>query len=191
MIGHGLLVLFTCLGLAGCSATTAFYMQGHSAMAAGDYDRAAQAFSLALIENPQHVGALTALGMTHYRQEAFDAAIDVLERAQALAPDEPRIRLYQGLADLRQGQVDQARQNLAAFLELNQNRSLAEQTLRTLTVLEEPTLPGSIREYIAYSLEAAFQQEQRVETLRERVQVLEAQRQLPAYPLVFRGARTR
>jgi tetratricopeptide (TPR) repeat protein len=191
MIGHGLLVLFTCLGLAGCSATTAFYMQGHSAMAAGDYDRAAQAFSLALIENPQHVGALTALGMTHYRQEAFDAAIDVLERAQALAPDEPRIRLYQGLADLRQGQVDQARQHLAAFLELNQNRSLAEQTLRTLTVLEEPTLPGSIREYIAYSLEAAFQQEQRVETLRERVQVLEAQRQLPAYPLVFRGARTR
>src|SRR6266511_1536908 len=180
MIGHGLLVLFTCLGLAGCSATTAFYMQGHSAMAAGDYDRAAQAFSLALIENPQHVGALTALGMTHYRQEAFDAAIDVLERARALAPDEPRIRLYQGLADLRQGQVDQARQHLAAFLELNQNRSLAEQTLRTLTVLEEPTLPGSIREYIAYSLEAAFQQEQRVETLRERVQVLEAQRQLPA-----------
>jgi tetratricopeptide (TPR) repeat protein len=166
-------------------------MQGHSAMAAGDYDRAAQAFSLALIENPQHVGALTALGMTHYRQEAFDAAIDVLERAQALAPDEPRIRLYQGLADLRQGQVDQARPHLAAFLELNQNRSLAEQTLRTLTVLEEPTLPGSIREYIAYSLEAAFQQEQRVETLRERVQVLEAQRQLPAYPLVFRGARTR
>jgi tetratricopeptide (TPR) repeat protein len=191
MTGHGLLVLFTCLGLAGCSATTAFYMQGHSAMAAGDYDRAAQAFSRALIENPQHLGALTALGMTHYRQEAFDAAIDVLERAQALAPNDPRIRLYQGLADLRQGQVDQARQHLAAFLELNQNRSLAEQTLRTLTVLEEPTLPGSIREYIAYSLEAAFQQEQRVETLRERVQVLEAQRQLPVYPLVFRGARTR
>lgn len=191
MIRHGVLVLFACLFLAGCGAATAFYRQGNNALAAGDYDRAAQAFSLALIENPQHVGALTALGMTHYRQEAFDAAIDVLERAQALAPDDPRIRLYQGLADLRQGQVDQAHQHLAAFLELNQNRSLAEQTLRTLTVLEEPTLPGSIREYIAYSLEAAFQQEQRVETLRERVQVLEAQRQLPAYPLVFRGARTR
>jgi tetratricopeptide (TPR) repeat protein len=166
-------------------------MQGDSAMAAGDYDRAAQAFSLALIENPQHVAALTALGIVHYRQDALDAAVDVLERAQALAPDDPRVRLYQGLAYLRQGQPDQARQHLSAFLERNQSRSLAEQTLRTLTVLEEPTLPGSIREYVAYSLEAAFQQEQRVEILRDRVQALEAQRQLATYPLVLRGPKVR
>jgi Flp pilus assembly protein TadD len=166
-------------------------MQGNSAMAVGDYDRAAQAFSLALIENPQHVGALTALGIAHYRRDAFDAAVDVLERAQALAPDDARIRLYQGLAGLRQGQPDQARQHLSAFLERNQSRSLAEQTLRTLSVLEEPTLPGSIREYVAYSLEAAFQQEQRIEILRDRVQALEAQRQLATYPLVFRGPKVR
>jgi tetratricopeptide (TPR) repeat protein len=188
---HGLLVLLACLCLAGCGAATAFYMQGNSAMAAGDYDRAAQAFTLALIENPQHVGALTALGIAHYRQDALDAAVDVLERAQALAPDDPRIRLYQGLAGLRQGQLDQARQHLLAFLALNQSRSLAEQTLRTLTLLEEPTLLGSIREYMAYSLEAAFQREQRVEILRERIQALEAQRPLATYPLVFRGPRVR
>jgi tetratricopeptide (TPR) repeat protein len=191
MMRHGLLVLFACLCLAGCGAATAFYMQGSSAFAAGDYDRAAQAFSLALVENPQHIGALTALGITHYRQGAFDAAVDVLERAQALAPDDPRIRLYRALADLRQGQLDQARQHLAAFLELNQNRSLAEQTLRALTVLEEPTLPGSIGEYVADSLEAAFQQEQRVKALRQQVQALEAQRQLATYPLVFRVPRVR
>ena len=191
MMRHGLLVLFACLCLAGCGAATAFYMQGSNAFAAGDYDRAAQAFSLALVENPQHVGALTALGITHYRQEAFDAAVDVLERAQALAPDDPRIRLYRALADLRQGQLDQARQRLAAFLDLSQNRSMAEQTLRALTVLEEPTLPGSIREYVAYSLEAAFQQEQRVQALREQSQALEAQRRLPVYPLVFRRSRMR
>ena len=191
MIRHGLPVLFACLCLAGCSAATAFYMQGNSALAAGDYDRAAQAFSLALVENPQHVGALTALGITHYRQEAFDAAVDVLERAQTLAPDDPRIRLYQGLVALRQGQFDQARQRLAAFLEVNQNRSLAEQTLRTLTVLAEPALPGSIREYVAYSLEAAFQQERRVEALRQQLQALEADRRLPPYPLVFTSPRVR
>jgi Flp pilus assembly protein TadD len=191
MMRHGLLVLFACLCLAGCGAATAFYMQGSSAFAAGDYDRAAQAFSLALVENPQHIGALTALGITHYRQGAFDAAADVLERAQALAPDDPRIRLYRALADLRQGQLDQARQHLAAFLELNQNRSLAEQTLRALIVLEEPTLPGSIREYVADSLEAAFQQDQRVRALRQRVRALEAQRPLATYPLLFRGPRGR
>ena len=191
MIRHGLPVLFACLCLAGCGAATAFYMQGNSALAAGDYDRAAQAFSLALVENPQHVGALTALGITHYRQEAFDAAVDVLERAQTLAPDDPRIRLYQGLVALRQGQFDQARQRLAAFLEVNQNRSLAEQTLRTLTVLEEPALPSSIREYVAYSLEAAFQQERRVEALRQQLQALEADRRLPSYPLVFTRPRVR
>ena len=186
-----LLAVLGSLGLMGCSASTAFVMQGQNALAAGDYDRAAQAFSLALVENPQDVGALTSLGIAYYRQEAFEAAIDALERAEAIAPDDPRNRLYLGLAYLRQGQVDAARQHLTAFLERVHNRSVAGHTLRTLAVLEEATPSEGMREYIAHSLETTVQQEQRVEALREQVRALEAQRYVHPYPLVFRRSRTR
>ena len=191
MIRLGILAVVGLLGLTGCSASTAFVMQGQNALAAGDYDRAAHAFSLALVENPQHVGALTSLGIAYYRKEAFEAAINALERAEVIAPDDPRIRLYLGLAYLRQGQLDVARQHLTAFLERMQNRSVAGQTLRTLTVLEEATLSEGLREYIAHSLETTVQQEQRVEALRKQVQALEAQRYFRPYPLVFRRSRTR
>jgi Flp pilus assembly protein TadD len=191
MIRLGIFAVVGLLGLTGCSASTAFVMQGQNALAAGDYDRAAHAFSLALVENPQHVGALTSLGIAYYRKEAFEAAIDALERAEVIAPDDPRIRLYLGLAYLRQGQLDVARQHLTAFLERIQNRSVAGQTLRTLTVLEEATLSESMREYIAHSLETTVQQEQRVEALRRQVRALEAQRYFRPYPLVFRRSRTR
>jgi tetratricopeptide (TPR) repeat protein len=191
MIHLGIIAAFGVLGLMGCSATTGFVRQGQHALAAGDYDRATQAFSLALVENPQHVGALTSLGIAYYRQEAFEAAIDALERAEALAPDDPRVRLYLGLAYLRQGQIEVARQQLTVLLERMRNRRVAEQTLRTLTVLQEATLPESMWEYIAYSLETTVQQEQRIEALRKQVQALEAQRFFRPYPLVLRRSRTR
>jgi Flp pilus assembly protein TadD len=191
MLRHWVGVLIWLFCLAGCSASTAFYLQGTRALATGDYDRAAQTLSLALVENPQHVGALTALGIAHYRQEAFDAAIDALERAQALAPTDPRISLYLGLSHLRQGQRDQARQQVAAFLEQTRNRVLAEQALRVMAVLEEAALSDPVREYVAHTLEAVVQQEQRLQALREQVHALEAQRQLRTYPLVIRSQKSR
>lgn len=191
MIRRGIFAVVSILSLVGCSASTAFYRQGQSAMAAGDYDRAAQAFSLALVENPQHIGALTSLGIAYYRREGFEAAIDAFERAEAMAPDEPSIRLYLGLAYLRQGQLDVAHQYLAAFLERTRNRTIAEHTLRTLAVLKEATLPESLRDYIAYSQETAVQQEQRLQALREQVRALEAERSFRRYPLVLRRSRAR
>jgi len=191
MIRRGIFAVVSILSLVGCSASTAFFRQGQSAMAAGDYDRAAQAFSLALVENPQHIGALTSLGIAYYRREGFEAAIDALERAEAMAPDEPSIRLYLGLAYLRQGQLDVAHQYLAAFLERTRNRTIAEHTLRTLAVLKEATLPESLRDYIAYSQETAVQQEQRLQALREQVRALEAERSFRRYPLVLRRSRAR
>ncbi len=191
MIRLGIFAVVSVLSLVGCSASTAFFRQGQTALAAGDYDRAAQAFSLALVEDPQHVGALTSLGIAYYRQEGFEAAIDALERAEAIAPDEPGIRLYLGLTYLRQGQLDVAHQYLAAFLERTRNRTMAEHTLRTLAVLKDATLPDSLRDYIAYSQETAVQQEQRLQALREQVRALEAERSFRRYPLVLRRSRAR
>jgi tetratricopeptide (TPR) repeat protein len=170
-----LLPLLSLCGLLGCSASAAFYHQGLRALDAGDYAQATHALSLALVEEPQHVGALTVLGLAHYHQGAVDAAIDALERAQALAPDDPRIQLYLGLAALKQGQVDQARHHFAAFLERTRNRALQEQALRVISVLDEPTLSDAVRAYLADSLDTVFQQAQQVEALRQEVHTLEAQ----------------
>jgi tetratricopeptide (TPR) repeat protein len=144
-----------------------------------------------LVDNPQHVGALTSLGLAYYRQEAFEAAIDALERTAVLAPDDARIRLYLGLACLRQGQLEAARQQLAAFLERTRNRSIADHTLRAVTVLEDAPLSDSQRDYLAYSLETAVQQEQRVQALREQVRSLELERSFRGYPLVLQRSRRR
>jgi len=176
------LLLLSLYGLLGCSASAAFYHQGLRALAAGDYARATEALSLALVEAPQDVGALTALGIAYYRQDAVDAATEPLERAHALAPADPRIRLYLGLALLKQGQLDQARQHLAAFLEGTRSRVLQEQAVRVLSVLGEAHLSEAVRAYLADSLDAALQQEQQIAALREEVRTLETQR-------VYRPAR--
>ena len=160
-------------GLLGCRATAAFYHQGLRALEAGDYPQATHALSLALVEDPQHVGGLTALGIAHYRQDAFEGAIDALARAQALTPDEPRIRLYLGLAALKQGPVNQARQHLATSLERAHSRALQEQTVRVISVLDEAAVSDAMREYLADSLEMAFQQAQQLEALRQEVRTLE------------------
>jgi Flp pilus assembly protein TadD len=170
------LLLLSLCGLLGCSASAAFYDQGLRALAAGDYARAAQALSLTLVEAPQHVGALTALGIAYYRQDADDAAIEPLERAHAFAPADPRIRLYLGLALLKQGKLDEAREHLAAFLEGTRSRVLREQAVRALGVLGEAHLSQAVRAYLADSLDAALQQEQQIAALREEVRTLEAQR---------------
>jgi hypothetical protein len=67
-------LLLSLCGLLGCSATAAFYYQGLRALEAGDYPQATHALSLALVEDPRHVGALTALGIAHHRQDALARA---------------------------------------------------------------------------------------------------------------------
>ena len=191
MIRLGIFAVVSVLSLVGCSASTAFFRQGQSALAAGDYDQAAQAFSLALVEDPRHVGALTSLGIAFYRQGAFEAAIDALERAEAIGPDEPGIRSYLGLACLRQGQLDAAHQQLATLLERMPNCRIAEHILRVLTVFEDATLSDSLRDYLAYSVETAVQQERRLEALRVQVRALEAGRYFRRYPLVLQRSRAR
>jgi Flp pilus assembly protein TadD len=172
----GPLLLVGLCGLLGCGVSGALYHQGLSALAAGDYDRAVHALSAALVETPQHVGALTALGIAYYRQDAFDAAIEALDRAHALAPDDPRIQLYRGLSWLKQGQLDQARPELMAFLARTRSRALQEQTVRGLAVLDDAPLSDTVREYVAYSLDTAFQQERQLDALRAQISHLEAQR---------------
>jgi len=177
--------------LSGCSASTAFYMQGNRALAAGEYDRAIHAYSSALIENPQHVGARTALGVAHYRRGSFPAAIQALEEAQSLDPYDPRIQLYLGLSYLRLGQPDRSRQHLTALLEQIPNFIVREQAMRAMSVTQEADLSDSVREYVAHSLEQTIRQEQRVAALGERIRILETQQLYRPAPHVIRSTRCR
>lgn len=191
MLRQWLPALIALVCLTGCSASTAFYMQGNRALAAGDYDRAVHAFSSALIENPQHVGALTALGIAQYRRGAFSAALEALERAQYLDPYDPSIQLYLGLSYLRLGQPDQSRQHLSALLERMPNVVVREQAVRAMSVTQEANLSDGVREYVAYSLEQTIQQEQRVAALADRVRTLETQQLYRPAPQVIQSTRCR
>lgn len=184
-------VVIALLCLTGCSASTVLYMQGNRALAAGEYDRAVHAFTSALIENPQHVGARTALGIAQYRRGSFDAAIQALEDAQYLDPYDPRIQLYLGLSYLRLGQPDKSRQHLGALLEQMPNFVVREQAIRAMSVTQEANLSDGVREYVAYSLEQTIQQEQRVAALAERVRTLETQQLYRPAPQVIQSTRCR
>lgn len=191
MSGHCLVVLIGLVCLSGCSASTAFYLQGNRAMAAGDYDRAAQAFSSALSENPQHVGALIALGIANYRRGAFDAAVDNLEHAQSLVPYDPSVRLYLALAALRLGRLDRTREQLQGFLVQVPSLRVREQTARAIGLLEEANLSDHVREYLAYSLEQGVEREQAVESLAQRVRTLEVEALYRPPPQVVQSTRCR
>jgi tetratricopeptide (TPR) repeat protein len=176
MWGPWLLLLLGLCGLLGCRASSALYQQGLSALAAGEYDRAVHALSWALVETPQHGGALTVLGIAYDRQDAFDAAVGALDRAHTLAPDDPRIHRYRGLSWLKQGQLDQARPELVAFLARTRGRASQEQRVRGLAVLDLAPLSDVVRESVADSLEAAFSHEQQLDALRMQISHLEGQR---------------
>jgi len=191
MSRHWLGMLIGLVCLAGCSASTAFYLQGNRAMAAGDYDRAAQAFSSALIENPQHVGALLALGIANYRRGAFDAAVDALERAQSLVPHDPSARLYLALASLRLGRLDRTREQLQGFLAQVPSLRVREQTARTIALLDEANLSDHVREYMAHSLEQGVEREQALESLAQRVRTLEVEALYRPPPQIIQSTRCR
>ena len=59
---------------------------------------------------------------------------------------------------------------------LNASPALQEQGVRGLAVLDDAPLSDVVREYVADSLEAAFQHEQQLDALRMQISHLEGQR---------------
>ncbi|WP_420997425.1 tetratricopeptide repeat protein [Cupriavidus sp. 30B13] len=74
----------------------------------GNVVAAAQGYRAAIAQNPGHAQALHLLGLLYHQQEQHDLAIEHIERAAALQPEDPTIQLNLGIALRAAGHTDQA-----------------------------------------------------------------------------------
>ena len=82
------------------------------------YDQAEALLREALTTDPEHVEALYYLGLVHIAQQKLSAAVEVLERARARAPDDFAVRVQLGVAYFALERYDRAEPLLtAAFRE--------------------------------------------------------------------------
>jgi tetratricopeptide (TPR) repeat protein len=78
------------------------FQQGEAALKSADLDRAEHAFRGVLAINPQVAGAYANLGVIYMRRKQWQAALDMLQKAEDLAPQIDGIRLNIGLVYYRQ-----------------------------------------------------------------------------------------
>ncbi len=157
--------------LAGCA--TAFG-QGMAAAREGRYTDASTYFERALAEDPDRFDALVALATARYKLEAFDEAIEALERARARAPRDADVRLYLGLSHLRKGEVSAADEHLGAFVELTPDRRIAAQARRALRLLRGDPLDEETRAFMAASLDDEAELTREVTEARRALSAAEA-----------------
>ena len=83
------------------------YGRAHAGMAGlhaeerGDYDKAIEAYRLALSAEPDNPAYLYDMGWAYYRKGMTDRALEILTRASVLSPDDPAGRAKLGWARLR------------------------------------------------------------------------------------------
>jgi tetratricopeptide (TPR) repeat protein len=78
------------------------------ALTAGDYQTAERGFQSVLREQPNHIAALSNLGVIYSRTSRADQAISVYRRALRVSPDDKAILLNLGLVYLKQEAHSQA-----------------------------------------------------------------------------------
>ena len=93
------------------------YFLGHLAVAAGDLDRAAGHFSQALLGAPNDLALLIHLADAESGRNQLPAAREALQRALAVAPEDPVVWARLGELALAEGDYQQAVSRLTAVLE--------------------------------------------------------------------------
>jgi tetratricopeptide (TPR) repeat protein len=105
-----------------------YYQIGQMALDHGDYAAAQQECRTALVHDPKHGGALTALGIASYRLKQYPEAVASLQQAVAAAPEYQPAHYYYGLALAKVGQKESSERELklAAQMADEQNRREAQ-----------------------------------------------------------------
>jgi len=140
---------------AGCATTP--YSEGQSALQKGRYVEAEGYFTQALAADPGRPDALVGLGIAQYKQGEIDKASDTLEKVLQVRPNEPSVRLYLGLAYLRNEDTLQAEEQLTALRSLDIDPRIGRQIDRALEVMKQGPLSGTVREFLIGSLETEAQ----------------------------------
>lgn len=92
--------------LVGCGRDD--YALGKSSMEKGDFARALEHFQKAAERNPRDRRPLERMAMIYAREEKYDEAAAVLERARALEPDDPELALRAATALAQAGKLSEA-----------------------------------------------------------------------------------
>src|SRR5581483_2202748 len=84
------------------------FLQGETALRAGNLDAAEHNFRQVIAHNAQMAGAYANLGVIAMRRQQWSTALSLLKKAQHLAPEVTGIRLNIGLVYFRQNNFKEA-----------------------------------------------------------------------------------
>jgi len=167
-LGSRMAIAMSVLALAGCMSV---YGRGQAALHAGRYEEAAQQFESALARDPDHVAALTGLGIARYKAGALSSAAATLARAVERAPASVEARLYLAITHLRTREDDRARQDLAALRGAALHPRLAAQITLAGDVIG-PGLSDAERVFVASGLEHELEWERDVRSAERTARAL-------------------
>lgn len=104
-----------------------------------NFASAEQACRLALNEEPDNPEALTVLGMILHELDRYDEAVEVLEKADGLAPHNAETLGYFGVALKSVGRLTDARDKIVQGVEINPNMIAAYANLNDLVDYSKET----------------------------------------------------
>lgn len=115
------------------SQTESYYRLGLMDLDSKDFDSAAKNLRLVLDRDPNHAGALTALGRVEFGQKHYTEAVDLLQRAIVNDNSLGEAHYYLGLTYARMGRKSQADQEFQVAVQLEHQ---ATEKLRTIQILD-------------------------------------------------------
>ena len=165
-----LLLAVAALAVACASAVT----QGQIALRQGRYVEAEGFFNEALAKDPGRTDALVGLGIAQYKEGQINQAIESLEKAVPVRPNEPSVRLYLALAYLKREDTEKAEQQLIALRSLKIDPRVGDQVQQALDLLKQGPLTDSVRKFIVGSLETQAELSRDVQDARLQAQMAQA-----------------
>ncbi|HUO62818.1 MAG TPA: tetratricopeptide repeat protein [Terriglobales bacterium] len=156
---------------AGCTSAV---VQGQMALRQGRYVEAEGFFNEALTKDPGRTDAVVGLGISQYKQDQIEQAIESLQKAVQVRPNEPSVRLYLALAYLKKGDTTQAEQQLTALRSLRIDPRVGEQVQQALDLLKQGPLSDSVRTFLVGSLETQAELSRDVQDARLQAQMAQA-----------------
>ena len=121
---------------------------------ANKLELAEQHIRAALAQSPDDAYNLSTLGYLKFRQEKFDEALDILNRAAKLDPNNPEILNYLSGVLGQKGLRQQAESALRRAITINPNYAPAHHNLAVIYLSQTPPVPALARWHYQKTLEA-------------------------------------
>jgi len=133
--------------IAGCGAR--MYREGNVAFQQGDYEKAVEKLRLAADRDPENPTIWKQLGIAYYRTDQYRLAVDALNQATLIKPQDPTSVLYLGLSHEVLGDVDDALQTYRAYLSFAEENEMSDRIRQRIRYLQDQEIQNEVRAIIA------------------------------------------